>query len=253
MLGRVDSIVKVEGKRVSISEVERRVKEHDWIADARAVVLSGSAFSSGSGSRTEIGIVTVLSAAGSDALKESSRLQFNKAMQAYLLKYFERPVLPRRWRIVEALPFNAQGKITLKSLLDLFLKNTGEVQKDFERYPDIFEKKITEDEFSSTIVSYSMRAPENLLYFDGHFDSIPVLPGVVQLDWAVHYGQKDFPIEGSFLNMEAIKFQNVIQADQKFMLELKYSAEKQKLHFKYYSESGAHSSGRIVFGSVESS
>ncbi|MGH1471692.1 MAG: AMP-binding protein [Cellvibrionaceae bacterium] len=117
LLGRIDNIVKVEGKRVSISEMERKLKEHEWIEDARAVLLSGN--------RTEIGVVAVLSALGNGAFRHTTRFQFNKRIQAYLLNFFERPVLPRRWRFVEKLPFNTQGKVTQKSLLDLFSSGDG--------------------------------------------------------------------------------------------------------------------------------
>ncbi len=237
LLGRVDNIVKVEGKRVSISEMERRLKDHEWIDDARAVVLSGA--------RTEIGVTVVLSGKGLTELQKSSRLTFNKTMQSYLLNYFERPVLPRRWRMVEEMPFNSQGKITQKSLLDLF---DGSDNISSKNKPATHPVILSKNHFEDTL-TYTMEAPRNLLYFDGHFDATPILPGVVQLHWALYYGKQDLGVQGSFLNMEAIKFQNVIKPDQKFMLDLEFDAVKKKLKFKYYSESGAHSSGRIVITS----
>lgn len=115
LLGRADNIVKVEGKRVSVTEMERKLIAHEGIKAAKTVVLTNE-----KNNRVEIGVVLVLSEQGEALQAQLSRFQFNKQLQNYLLDFFERPVVPRRWRIVEELPFNSQGKITQKSLLDFF-------------------------------------------------------------------------------------------------------------------------------------
>lgn len=82
--------------------------------------------------------------------------------------------------------------------------------------------------------------------FNGHFDTEPVVPGVVQIQWVLAFSKmyikelQTFGIE----NLEAIKFQNVIRPDQKLSLVLSFS--KQKLRFTFTSATGKHSSGRIV-------
>ena len=46
--------------------------------------------------------------------------------------------------------------------------------------------------------------PQNLFYFKGHFQGRPVLPGFVQISWAIHYAQELFGELGTFVRLEAI-------------------------------------------------
>ncbi|MGH1471691.1 MAG: hypothetical protein ACRBCS_10890 [Cellvibrionaceae bacterium] len=120
-----------------------------------------------------------------------------------------------------------------------------------KKYPTILEQEVGEGTASADVVVYLMKTDDDLMYFDGHFDQAAILPGVVQLDWAVFYGKNNLHVSGDFSGMEAVKFQNVIKAGQQFNLELKYDRDKQKLHFKYFSDAGPHSSGRIIFSTAE--
>ncbi len=47
-------------------------------------------------------------------------------------------------------------------------------------------------------VLLALTVPDDLLYFDGHFRVAPVLPGVVQVDWAIHYGRLHLGLTGAF-------------------------------------------------------
>jgi len=106
--GRADRIVKVEGKRLSVTEMERRLQASELVSDARVAVVRGK--------REEVGAVLVLSEAGRQSLARLGKLPLNKQLGSELLAWFERPVLPRRWRYVDELPCNAQGKITASEL-----------------------------------------------------------------------------------------------------------------------------------------
>lgn len=115
------------------------------------------------------------------------------------------------------------------------------------QYPIVEKKEYTEDGETTKAIRYALTMSSDLLYFDGHFDQAAILPGVVQLHWAVHFGKEDLGVTGEFEgNMEAVKFQQVIRAEQTVTLELKYDKAKNKLHFKYFSGDVAHSSGRIL-------
>lgn len=92
----------------------------------------------------------------------------------------------------------------------------------------------------------SLRIPQQLRYFSGHFPGFPILPGVVQIDWAIHYGRDLLGIHGEFAGMENIKFSAIMQPDDHVFLDLHWLGTK--LDFFYYDHHGKrYSSGRIIF------
>jgi 3-hydroxymyristoyl/3-hydroxydecanoyl-(acyl carrier protein) dehydratase len=94
----------------------------------------------------------------------------------------------------------------------------------------------------------SLRLPTDLIYFKGHFPQFPILPGVVQLDWAIRQAPLLFPLQGAFRAVEALKFQKVLQPGDEADLELDYKPEKNSVFFRYVSARGRHASGTLVFG-----
>ena len=100
-------------------------------------------------------------------------------------------------------------------------------------------------------ITLLLQIDPEIAYFSGHFDNYPILAGVVQLDWAIHYGKALLDCGTRFMGMEVIKFQQPIFPDTKVLLTLRWDKEKQKLYFSYTSgENNNHSSGRIKLGVV---
>jgi 3-hydroxymyristoyl/3-hydroxydecanoyl-(acyl carrier protein) dehydratase len=96
-----------------------------------------------------------------------------------------------------------------------------------------------------------LRIPEDLTYFSGHFPGKPIVPGVVQIHWAVHYARQNLGIRLPFRHMEAIKFKELILPGQRIALALRWFAHANKLEFTFRSENREHSSGRIYFQSCD--
>lgn len=95
-------------------------------------------------------------------------------------------------------------------------------------------------------VSMSVFAAENIDYFKGHFPQASILPGVVQLDWAIHFAREHLAIADSAVkNLEVLKFQEVITPNMNVTLLLTLKSAH-KFTFKYTSTKGTHASGRIV-------
>lgn len=92
-----------------------------------------------------------------------------------------------------------------------------------------------------------LRIPESLAYFSGHFPKVPIVPGVVQIQWAVHFAREKLGLPAHFHHMEAVKFRELILPGQRLRLHLQYHAPSGKLQFVYRSESLEHGSGRIYF------
>ena len=107
--GRLDRIVKIEGKRISLPELEHALRQHPWVLDAAVVPLVGA--------KEALGAVVVL--------REGSRLESGReplvgALREFLLERFERVLVPRQWRFPERLPSDDRGKLTAAGLGAMF-------------------------------------------------------------------------------------------------------------------------------------
>jgi 3-hydroxymyristoyl/3-hydroxydecanoyl-(acyl carrier protein) dehydratase len=110
--------------------------------------------------------------------------------------------------------------------------------------PELISKKIEGGEKAFL----KLRLPADLLYFKGHFPQSPILPGVVQIDWAIRFAREIFPLAGDFKGMEALKFQQVLLPGEEPELELEFKPAKNTVFFRYLSKRGRHSSGSVIFG-----
>ena len=97
-------------------------------------------------------------------------------------------------------------------------------------------------------VILDLHVPSELAHFPGHFPNLPILPGVVQIDWAIRYSSEYFPLTGQFVALEDIKFLSITLPDARIQLTLKWDAKNMRLTFIYATSEKKHSSGRIVFG-----
>lgn len=227
LLGRADRVVKVEGKRVSLDEFEQHLGKSEYVEQARALLLTEG--------RTNVGIVLVPSKRGREMIDKEGLPELKMMLKEQLAGYFERVLLPRKWRVVEEMPVNSQGKLTQESLRTMF------VPKKIEK-PLVVSVQQNDD---SVELLLSIR--ENTRYFDGHFPGHPVLPGIAQVDWAIEFAQQYFSIEGQFQALESLKFPEFIQPNAQVCLKLSYRPEKQKVIFSFHKDERKVSSGRMVF------
>jgi len=109
-------------------------------------------------------------------------------------------------------------------------------------FPEVDQVEHSEDTFT-----LSLTIPETVYYFSGHFPQAPILPGVVQVHWALHYLNKHFAMQVSdYKTIDALKFQVIIAPNYQLKLCLKKLNEN-KFSFSYSSDHGNHSSGRVVY------
>ncbi|WP_317202888.1 AMP-binding protein [Janthinobacterium sp.] len=234
LLGRSDRIVKIEEKRISLDGVEAALAASPLVAEARVLLCAPAP-----GRRQTLAAFVVLSAAGRAALDGAGKAALNARLRAALGGAVDAVALPRRWRYLERLPVNAQGKTTQAMLLAL-LDEARPLRPHLRLLERAAERVLLE-----------ISVPANLLYLDGHFSEAPILPGVVQVDWAIAYGREYFALPARFLAIHALKFQHVVRPDAPLRLELLHDAAKGSLTFRYLSDSGQHASGRILFGAAD--
>ncbi|MCK4507257.1 MAG: acyl--CoA ligase [Desulfuromonadales bacterium] len=113
LIGRADRIVKVSEKRISLVEVEQRLQEFSEIQEAVAIPLEN-------GNRLEIAAVVVLTEEGSDKILVQGRFAFWSSVKQKLRDHIEPVGLPRRYRVVDQIPINSQGKNAVSALKELF-------------------------------------------------------------------------------------------------------------------------------------
>lgn len=113
LLGRLDRVVKIEEKRVSLPQVEEALKAHPLVRDAAVVVLEGR--------RRMLGAAVVLAGAA-DLENPEARRALSERLGGHLAGSLEGPALPRRWRFVAELPRDARGKLRAEDLAGLFAR-----------------------------------------------------------------------------------------------------------------------------------
>ncbi len=227
LLGRVDRIVKVEGKRISLSVIERLLCVSDLIDEARALTLERV--------RVEVAVVLQLSAAGQAQLQQAGRKVMIQQLKNLLDGELEAVTIPRRWRFVDQMPCNAQGKLPLQNLQELFASADN-------RWPKILERQMYNGR-----LTLRCHIPPELEYFHGHMEDQPILPGIAQVHWAEAFARRWLPVTGRFHHLEVIKFQKVILPHYEVEISLDFDAISGKLNFCFESKRGVHSRGRICF------
>ncbi|MDZ5432400.1 AMP-binding protein [Pseudomonas fluorescens] len=230
LLGRLDRIVKLEEKRISLPMLEQALTSHDWVGEARLGVVQEN--------RASLGALLVLSDAGLHALRNQGRRSVTEALRQHLSQHCEALALPRRWRLLRQLPLNAQGKLPQADVEALLLAPRPKA-------PQVLEQIENEGEWS-----LQLAVPPDLAYFSGHFPRAPVLPGVVQVEWALSLGQQLMDLPKKFAGMEVLKFQQLVRPGDEVQLHLRFDPTRSKLYFAYRNETATCSSGRILLEAV---
>lgn len=224
--GRLDRIVKLEEKRISLPYLEESLQQHPWVAECRLSVLENG--------RAYVAALVVLNELGMHHWRNGGRRTLVATLREHLAQFTVALALPRRWRFIEQMPMNAQGKVMQREVEQL-------LQQERPKLPHVLSAQAEQNEWT-----FQLRVPMDLLYFSDHFPATPVLPGVVQVDWALHLAQQYLSVPSMFAGMEALKFQQLVRPGDEVQLSLKYEAERGKLYFAFSMQDVACSSGRLL-------
>lgn len=240
--GRADRIVKVEGKRVSLPRIEELLRKQDWVRDVFAKVVDGE--------RPAVAAVVELNEQGTQFLEENGKFRTGRRLREYLHQYEDTEHAPRRWRFVEAIPRNQQGKIRAADIDALFTERPSGTRSNREIFSKTSFIEISR-EVGPDHALIHLRAPEDLDYFKGHFTGIPLLPGVVQVHWAVQKTQEILEFADQPSKIEKLKFKQFIFPNMPVVLKLE-KTKPGKVSFSYESKNLAgdivkHSSGILNF------
>ncbi|MFL9917007.1 AMP-binding protein [Paraburkholderia fungorum] len=225
--GRLDRVLKLDGKRVSLPELEARLALHPYVAQAAIVPLAGA-------SRERVGAVVALTEAGSEALRGEGRVLLAKTLRRHLATYFDVVVLPRHWRFRLTLPFDARGKLPVAAVAAAFEARADGVE-------------VLAEARSADTLHYELRVPPTLVHFAGHFPGLPILPGVVQVHWAMHLATEHVPAVRALASIDRLKFMAPVPPGAVLNLTLAHDAGRRRVQFAYRLSGRECASGVIVY------
>lgn len=205
---RTDRLVKIQEKRISLDELENSLRKHAAVKDCYCFMYEEK---------------LCCAAVVNDVSIEPSELK------KFLADYSE--ILPKKWRIFDEIPKTVNGKIDVAKLKNVFGSNLS--------YPFVFSRHA--DSQSGEIELFFKK---NSNFFRGHFDSFPVLPGVVQLYYAKFFAQELFGIESGSHDVKKVKFSGIMKPETRVVLSFKN--KKDSVEFTYKADDKVFSSGILV-------
>jgi acyl-coenzyme A synthetase/AMP-(fatty) acid ligase/3-hydroxymyristoyl/3-hydroxydecanoyl-(acyl carrier protein) dehydratase len=225
--GRLDRVLKLDGKRVSLAELEARLALHPDVAQAAIVPLEGA-------SRERAGAVVALTEAGGAALRDEGRVLLARTLRRHLADYFDVVVLPRHWRFRLSLPFDARGKLPVSAVAAAFDARAEGMD-------------VLAEARSGDTLHYELRVPRTLAHFAGHFPGLPILPGVVQLDWAIRLAADHLPAVRAVASIDRLKFMAPVLPGAVLKLTLAHDAARRRVQFAYRMDGRECAAGVIVY------
>tara|TARA_Y100001956_G_C4128762_1_gene192089 strand:- start:393 stop:1760 length:1368 start_codon:yes stop_codon:yes gene_type:complete len=112
--GRTDRVVKVEEKRISLVEVEKRLDQLNWINESAVITMM-------QGNRLALYAVIVLTEEGKKEITSLGKGKFWIALRKALRDWLEPIAIPRKFRVMNEIPLNSQGK-----------RQVAEIEKQFQ-------------------------------------------------------------------------------------------------------------------------
>ena len=225
--GRSDSIVKIEEKRISVTEVENRLNQNPYVKDSCVIAMADR--------RQYLAAAVVLSSEGEKYFAGKEKFDMNQYFRNYLAGFFEAVVLPRKWRYLDAIPQNAMGKRKKDDIKALFEKKIEDIHG--------ISFSIKEQEENKVAVTFA--APEDCDFYDGHFPEQKFLPAVAQFHIAVKVAEQYFKVEIPLVETKRIKFSHPIMPDTPMTLTI--ACDGNKFQFTYCDESGREYSRGTFF------
>ena len=225
--GRSDSIVKIEEKRISVTEVENRLNQNPYVKDSCVIAMEDR--------RQYLAAAVVLSPAGAEKFADAEKFEINQYFRSYLAGFFEAVVLPRKWRYLDAIPQNAMGKRKKAEIKALFEKKIEDIHGISFAIKEQEEKKI----------SVTFSAPESCDFYDGHFPEQKFLPAVAQFHIAVKVAEQYFKATIPLVETRRIKFSHPILPERPMILTI--TCDGSKFQFVYSDEAGKEYSKGTFF------
>jgi 3-hydroxymyristoyl/3-hydroxydecanoyl-(acyl carrier protein) dehydratase len=208
------------GVSIDLRGAIERLRAHAWVVDARH----------GSTAAHAPGVVIALNPTGIAALHRMGRAQLIDRLQ----RETGQAGVFITWRLRDTLAID-----TTAAQIDAWLQ--APLPRD---------ARLLEERHHDGTWTLALRVPLDLVYFPGHFQQAPVLPGVVQVDWALALATPRLGTPRHCGDLEALKFQQLLRPGDRADLTLHHDTARHKLHFAYRYGDKAYSSGRLAWSAA---
>jgi len=204
--------------------IAARLRVHEWVQDARAFMLDGA----DRGGAGPVFVQVVPSGEGLRALRRRGK--------AYLVAAWERDLRNSglacdagvAWRLVEELLTSAQAPPESSSWPDWM--------------PIISDLELDR---SALALRCRLRVPYDLPIFRGHFPSVPIVPGVLQVGWAIELARAHGLAAGRFCGISMVKFRRIVQPGMCLAARLATGQQNRQLQYSYELDGTVVTTGRL--------
>ena len=231
--GRADDIVKIEGKRISLPEIEAALQGLDLVKEAAVAIMPGD--------RPRLATAIVLSGSGRTQLKEIGDFRCGRLLRQHLAGRLDPACQPKHWRFVDALPGAPLGKRRASDILALFNEEDVTIKLERPQYPEVRDQRPIENG-----IEIDLFIPPDLLQLDGHFPDLPIVPGVALVDWAAQYSAQYLHLGDGVARSLQVKFRRITQPNKEVTLTLKHLAGQNRMNFTYRHRDDVLTSGNFT-------
>ena len=229
LLGRVDSTVKIEGRRIDLKDIDAKLSALSDCADCHTI------YHKTNHREQTVSFIVLKKDTPLYTLYLEDEQAAKKHIQDYLYTYFDKTLAPRKIYILDAIPKNAMGKINhgqLESLLN------RAAPYEYTAQPICF----TDGHYS---VKIDISFPETSFFFRGHFDGFPLVPAVAQIKTAFDISKKLFSHPLYIKTAKKLKYTNMIHPGIPLILSLDFFPQGKKLSFSFSDADKTYSSGTL--------
>lgn len=225
LLGRSDRLVKLEEKRISLDSIEQVLNQLDGVQHSYVMLHKSQQYD-------KLVAVLVLDDAWRLHLRQHGKKSVVERIKQALAVKLEAVAIPKRWRFVQHIASNAQGKINKVAMQQLF---------EPLHYPIIIQQQLEQDH-----AELCLEFLPELECFKGHFPNFPIYPGVGQIGFLLKFSQQLWISLGFCTGYEQLKFQELIHPGDVLVLHLQ--RQQHKVQFSLEQTDGKRvASGRLLF------
>lgn len=125
---------------------------------------------------------------------------------------------------------------------------------DLPRFPRIIDLRTAADAGPLDTAPFAraeldLLIQPDLFWFQGHFPNFPILPGVIQLDWALDFAGRYLGLTVPVTRQFQVKYKSGIFAGDRVTLILTHTPAKNRLNFDYVRDGAVCSTGQLVLPS----